>query len=304
MPVLAGDEALIESPAWRPRAGARHFVPALSVLTAAECSVRLELSVAAGARWSAWVATASIGADRFEPLPPSDGAVTCDIDVFTSTSVDGVRLRVRVRARDLAAVLAAPWLATLSASDLDPSSAVAAPGAAVPAEAVRIDVAARSQVEEAATLRHRICSPTSVAMVLERWGRAVAPGTLAAEMFHPQLDLYGVWPAAIRAAARHGVAGYLLRFPDWSAAAWCLTAGLPIVASVRYQRGELTGAAIAETAGHLLVLTGYDGEAVLVNDPAAATRAEVRRRYRREELERVWLGRTGVGYVFFDPAVS
>jgi Peptidase_C39 like family len=140
-----------------------------------------------------------------------------------------------------------------------------------------------------------------VAMVLRYWQREVAPESLAGEMFHAESDLYGVWPAAIAAAGRHGVAGYLLRFPDWTAAAWCLQQRLPIIASVRYAAGELSGAAIAATAGHLLVLTGIDGDAVLVNDPAAATAGDVPRRYRSGELTRVWLERTGVGYVLFAP---
>ena len=46
---------------------------------------------------------------------------------------------------------------------------------------------------------------------------------------------------------------------------------------------------------------GQDGGDVLVNDPAGATRAEVPRRYRRAEIVNVWLGRVGVGYVFFEP---
>ena len=46
------------------------------------------------------------------------------------------------------------------------------------------------------------------------------------------------------------------------------------------------------------MLTGFEGGEVLVNDPAAPTRAEVARRYRLDELVRVWLGRAGVGYVF------
>jgi hypothetical protein len=99
------------------------------------------------------------------------------------------------------------------------------------------------------------------------------------------------------------VAGYLLRFPDWTSAAWCLAAGLPIVASVRHAPGELAGAAIDGTDGHLIVLTGYDGDDVMVNDPAAPSPASVARRYRRADLDRVWLGRAGIGYVFFDPNV-
>jgi hypothetical protein len=144
----------------------------------------------------------------------------------------------------------------------------------------------------------RICSPTCVAMVLGYWGRPAPLEALAAEIFHPGVDLYGVWPAAIRAAGRHGVAGYLLRFPDWASAVWCLQRRLPVIASIRYRTGELTGAAIEQTAGHLVVLTGVSEDEVLVNDPAAPA-AQVRRRYRVEELARVWLERSGVGYVLF-----
>jgi hypothetical protein len=49
------------------------------------------------------------------------------------------------------------------------------------------------------------------------------------------------------------------------------------------------------------VLTGYEGEWVLVNDPAAAGEDAVSRRYLRSQLEEVWLRRAGMGYVFFPP---
>ncbi len=147
----------------------------------------------------------------------------------------------------------------------------------------------------------RICSPTSVAMVLGYWGRPVPALALADDVFHAATDRYGVWPAAIAAAARYEVAGYLLRFPDWASAAWCLEHEMPIVASVRFTAGELQGAPLAETSGHLIVLTGYDGDWVLVNDPAAEVDDAVPRRYLRSELEQVWLRRAGMGYVFFPP---
>jgi hypothetical protein len=186
----------------------------------------------------------------------------------------------------------APWLVTLSAWSGDVSGAASSPAA------VSLAVPARTQMTEPEAMRLRICSPVSVGMALESLGSSVPTLVLADEVFHAPTDRYGVWPAAIRAAGIHGHLGYLLRFPDWEAVAWCLGRGLPIVASVRYAPDELTGAAIPATTGHLIVITGLAGDDVLVNDPAAATTAGVSRRYRREELTRVWLQRAGVGYVF------
>jgi len=152
-------------------------------------------------------------------------------------------------------------------------------------------------------VRLRICSPTSVGMALAFHGCEVPTMVLAEQIFHRATDRYGVWPAAVRVAAAHGVPGYLLRFPDWDAVAWCLARGLPIVASIRYAAGELKNAAIPDTTGHLIVITGLEGDDVLVNDPAAPTVAGVSRRYVRAELTRAWLERSGVGYVFL-PALQ
>ena len=196
-----------------------------------------------------------------------------------------------------AASLTGPWCASLSAWSPEVDASPAAGSA-------RLIVPAFSQMEEDVAIRHRVCSPTCVAMVLAYYGRRVAVADLAREMLHPELDLYGVWPAAIRAASRRGVGGYLLRFPDWPAAAWCLERGMPVIASVRYGAGELTGSAVPETTGHLLVLTGYGGDDVYVNDPAASRASEVARCYRLDELRRVWLARSGIGYVLFAAASS
>lgn len=290
------DEAFVESPSW-PVAGATHFVPSFSALATVAGSVRLELSARLHGAWSPWVAGVALGDDTFAPLPESE-TLQVEVDVFRSrVPVEAVRVRARVRGPAPAAVLAAPWLLTLSASasDTPAPSVMAAEGSA------RLDVPPLSQRDADPSIASRICSPTCVAMVLGYWGRPAPLAELAAEIFHPGVDLYGVWPAAIRAAGRRGVAGYLLRFPDWAAATWCLRRRLPVIASVRYKAGELTGAAITQTAGHLVVLTGWAGDTVLVNDPAAPA-ADVARRYRVEELARVWLERSGVGYVLFPPA--
>jgi hypothetical protein len=296
---IAEGELLLEFPEWRPRAPARHLVPSLSVLTDAVYGARFELSAWMEGMWSRWVASAVVGGGRAPARswrPSTADALACDIDVYTAAvPAERVRLRIRVAATDPRALAGAPWLATLSACDLAPvASEVDVSSSA------RLSVPPLSQLTAPPEIAPRICSPTSVAMVLGYWGVTVDILPLAAEIFHPESDRYGVWPAAIQAAGRRGVAGYLLRFPDWSSAAWCLARKLPIIASIQYAAGELTDAAIPATSGHLVVLTGSDGHTVSVNDPAAPP-SEVQRRYALSELHRAWLTRTGIGYVLFRP---
>jgi hypothetical protein len=289
-------DVLLTSPAW-PVAGARHFVPSLAALIETPYSARLELSVQVAGRWSAWAAGVGLGPVPFSTLPPVV-ELEADIDVFSArVPVQAARLRARLHDADVPAVLAAPWMLALSASDLPVARSAPAPTGV----GARLDVPVRSQMDADPEIARRICSPTCVAMVLDFWGRPGRLEALAAEMFNAAADLYGVWPSAVLAAGRRGLAGYVLRFPDWAAAAWCLHRGLPVIASVRYAAGELTGAAVPQTGGHLVTLTGWEGDEALVNDPGAPSAASVARRYRLDELARVWLERTGVGYVLFPP---
>jgi hypothetical protein len=298
----AGDVVLAFD-AWTPRTPAITLVPSFCALAPRAPSVRFELAVRAGGAWTPWAASATLGPGAFAPAPAAVSGLACEIDVFRAAApAEAARLRVRLDGA-AAGRLDWPWLATLSASDGAAASAGVGGTRVGRDTAVRLDVPARSQHEDGGPLGPRLCSPTSVAMALAYWGRPAPVLEVAADVHHAALDLYGVWPAAVRAAGRRGLAGYLLRFPDWASAAWCLDHGLPVVASVRYAAGELTGAAVAATAGHLIVLTGYEGTGVLVHDPAAASAASVPRRHDVDELARVWLARSGVGYVFFDAGV-
>jgi hypothetical protein len=289
--VRDADTAALELPVLVPRAPAAQILPSLSLLTDRPYSFRFEARGDA-----AWIPLSPVGPDEVGAAGGEDPGLRADIDVYTAIPPAGaVRIRLAVRSPDLDAVRRAPALVTVSLAAGTPADE------GLPPRHVALGVPPRSQMEAAESIRHRICSPTCVAMVLAYWHRPVAPAEFASDTYNARHDLYGVWPAAIRAAARRGVAGYLLRFPSWSAAAWCLDRGLPVIASVRYAAGELAGAAIEATKGHLLVLTGFDGEHVLANDPAAPTAREVPRRYARADLTRVWLERTGVGYVLFEP---
>lgn len=290
---------MFEAGPWRLRRPATYFVPSFSCLGGRPQGFRFELSVSRGSGWSPWVGTLTLGPARLPAMAAEAQGLRAEIDCWRSHEpAAAVRLRLRVATDDLKAILRGPgWLA-LSAST---PGRVATP---VAAGRVALAVPPISQITHGGPLGGRLCSPASLAMVLGYLGVREEVERLAKDTYQDAVDLFGVWPAAIATAARRGRLGYLLRFPDWAAAAWCLRRGLPIVASIRYGVGELSGAAVAETSGHLVVLTGHDHEAALVNDPAAPEDAAVARRYPLGEFVRVWLGGTGVGYVLFRPEAA
>jgi len=159
------------------------------------------------------------------------------------------------------------------------------------------------------------CSPTSLAMVLgywhERTGRPelapfVAPGAVpnlvAPGVYDPQYEGYGNWSFNVAFAAALGLHSYVVRMDSLAAIGPWLEAGVPVVLSVAWDEGQLTGAPLPRSKGHLLVATGLTASGdVLVADPAGSNSAEVRRCYRRAELEACWLRPYGTAYLIYPP---
>tara|TARA_Y100000588_G_scaffold309549_1_gene334632 strand:- start:34 stop:879 length:846 start_codon:yes stop_codon:yes gene_type:complete len=221
-------------------------------------------------------------------------AIVAQIDVFTvRTAPSKARLTVLLATPHSEAFFNHPALLTISIQGTRQATSCSL---SLPANAT-IVVPPKSQMTEDPKIASRICSPTSLSMVLDSFGNNTKPAQLAHSAYHPQHDLYGVWPANIHAASRWKALGYLLHFPSWDAARYLLSAGLPIIASVRYKEGELTQAAISATHGHLLVVRGFDENWVETNDPAAPSGTAVQRSYRLAEFLEVWLGRGGLGYI-------
>ena len=159
------------------------------------------------------------------------------------------------------------------------------------------------------------CSPTSVAMVLSYWGAGPDEADLAEidpafpdpivvhaarGVFDPAYGGAGNWSFNVAYAGAFGLEAFVTRLGSLRAAEKLLLAGIPTILSIASGPDELAGFPVpAGTTGHLLVLRGITGAGdAIVNDPAAATSADVRRVYRRGELERAWLGGSnGIAYV-------
>ena len=146
------------------------------------------------------------------------------------------------------------------------------------------------------------CSPTSVAMVLAHVGSLPATTDIPAvarEVFDPAYDGTGNW--SFNAAWAASVAGhaFVTRLHDLRDAERFIDAGIPVVASLAYPRGALSGAPTRATDGHLVVIRGFtETGQVVTNDPGAPTDRSVRRTYHRDEFERAWLtGSGGLVYV-------
>ncbi len=153
------------------------------------------------------------------------------------------------------------------------------------------------------------CSPTSVAMVLGRWHRLPRPKQYAwVKKPHParwvdhgarysydyRYQGAGNWPFNTAYAGTLGLDAYVTRLRSLRAAEGFIRRGIPLVASIAFGPGELDGAPLSSSPGHLLVIRGFTRTGrVIVNDPAADHARGVRRVYKRRQFENAWLPTTG-----------
>lgn len=223
------------------------------------------------------------------------GSVRTDIDSFyVKKDIAAAHLLFRLYAEDIEELLAAPLLACVSISGRN-SFAEHIP---VYGNTDRmIPVPVKSQMVLATPARRRICSPVCVSMVLDYYKRHTDALDVAARAYHPHHDMYGIWPANTWASSHYDVLAYVCRFTSFESAAELLDRNVPIIASIRYRRGELGHAALARTLGHLVVVRGLKGSCVVVNDPAGPDMQSVERLYDTGEFINIWLRRKGAGYV-------
>jgi hypothetical protein len=258
----------------------------------------LEMSarVRTDAGWSEWHVLGTQDSDGFASAPPAEDAVaSLDVDELKlKAKATAARYRFKFRAGRRPVRLRSIALA------LTDGTAPDAPPAFSTGPWVReLAVAPRSQHDEQEKYKHDVCSPTSLAMVLEFWGRRIGTEETALAVRDRASQLFGNWPANTAFAAKSGLDARVARLESLNDLQSEIAAGRPVVVSVAFGEGEMPGAPIRRTDGHLLVVSGFTAEGdVIVDDPAAKGRGQVRRVYPRVPFYKAWrVRKRGLAYL-------
>jgi Peptidase_C39 like family len=274
--------------------------------------VEIQFRAIYGSRWSKWYVLGIWAADdstirrhSVQSQGDTDGYVA--VDTFVSTNkketTDKFQFKLRLFSED--------GNATPIVKNASVAYSTAVPKSATASSGVQANWNTLLNVPECSQMVYPDggeiwCSPTSTSMVLAYWNPAVLnPGSplspceqqveAAVEgVFDWVYDGHGNWPFNTAYAAALGYEGYVARFTSLVKAEEFVNAGVPVIMSIAWDKGELTNSDIPSTNGHLLVLVGFDPEGnPIVNDPASPSDQGVQRTYLRAEFEPLWLQASG-----------
>jgi len=273
--------------------------------------IAIDASCRVGGAWTTWYRLGVWASGRADFVRHSiDGQDDAHGRVYTDTialddAADAIRVRATLFSSDGEAT---PRLRRLAAALSDTTTHLA-PDDGGAAWGTRLAVPARSQMAfpDGGEVW---CSPTSTSMVMAYW--AETAGRPEWELPVPTVvsgtwdDVYGGngnWPFNVAYAASLGLDGVVGAFSSIADLEPWIAAGVPVVVSAAWGDGELDGAPISSTSGHLLVVSGFEADgAVAVDDPAAPSDEQVARVYDRRQIEAAWLGGSGgIAYLIFPP---
>lgn len=246
--------------------------------------------------WSEWYSLGTQTAEGFASAAPAeDAAAKLDVDELKLKSpATAARYRLKFRTAGKPVTLRSVALA------LSDGNAPAAPPDFSTGPWVReLAVLPRSQGDADEKLKHDVCSPTSLAMALDFWGYKKDTDAVAMAVRDRTSQLFGNWPANTAYAAKQGLDARVARLESLPDLEREIAAGRPVVVSVTFAEGELPGAPMKRTNGHLLVVSGFTEKGdVIVDDPAGKGASQVRRVYGRAAFHKAWrVNKRGLAYV-------
>lgn len=166
--------------------------------------------------------------------------------------------------------------------------------------AMILDVPARSQyVLEG---ERGWCSPASLSMVNAFHGIDHSVEETARAVLDRAYNGTGNWAFNTAFSGSIGLHAVVAYVRNLDTAARLIERNLPLVISYSWSEGELPGAPLPHSDGHLVVLCGFTGNGdCAINDPAAPG---VRVVYPRAAIEAIWQRNDGVAYVIAPPGIE
>ena len=213
-------------------------------------------------------------------------------------SLDGADEPTRIEVDVLRSEVALAAVGVASTVELD-AVAVAVPpppdARAAPRERTRtLDVPKLSQYLRAYPDERGWCSATALAMLLQFHGIDADVTGVVHGVFDSAYGGTGNWAFNVAYAGARGLRGVVAYLRGIDHVAAFVDAGLPVAISIGWRAGELPGAPLEHTEGHLLVVRGVEPADVIVNDPAHPA---VATRYPRAALDLVFRTHGGVAYL-------
>ena len=275
-----------------------------NAITPAGTGVMLEVRARINKRWSRYYPYASWTSAARNSYPSKrdiNGRVNTDT-LELSKRADALQIRVTLESKKSGSnSTAGPTLTGLWAvtSDSKTHYEVQAATSDRSAWGLELDVPMRSQMIYP-NGGEVWCSPTSTTMILEYWsaklGRDLSDTVpvAAKSVWDGVYDGSGNWPFNTAYAGSKGLSAHVDRLGNLTQAEAFIKRGVPLAVSIGWKEGELPGAHIKSSQGHLVVLRGFTktGDPI-INDPAAKTDISVRTVYPRAAFEGAWIEHSG-----------
>jgi hypothetical protein len=294
--------------------GVTQAIPSWNAVTPPGTWTEAQVRAQIGSRWTTWynlgvwaADTGTVERHSVNGQTDADGTVSVDTLILDKSKPPASALQYRLRLFTTdRAVLPSVRHAALAYSTTPQKARQLAPGD--PARwnrALAVPACSQMVYTDGGEVW---CSPTSTSMVVGYWENDPGPceprvRAAVAGVYDWLYNGHGNWPFNTAYAATHNLTGQVARFTSLAQAEPWIAAGVPVIFSIAWKNGELTGAPIRSSNGHLAVLVGFDAAGnPIVNDPAAPSNATVRRTYQRSQLESLWLERSGgTVYLIYPP---
>lgn len=166
----------------------------------------------------------------------------------------------------------------------------------------RLDVPWRSQLAADQNvpreMRGSICCPTSISMILEYYKHKLQTKAVCDLCFDSDYEIWGVWPRAAQTLYRFGLRSYVMQIRTLEEIKPFIAGGVPLIISIRAEKGELASAPYRESDGHVLIISGMEKDGrIWVNDPYNPDGGEGQRLWSREDIEKAFIGAGGVAII-------